>query len=256
MKSFSVVCFYLCNTLSLVCGLLMLIAGLLMRYLPTLESVFLATAPSVSQSQTGLLSIGLIMVGAFVAFISFVGFCGVISETKCMLNLYLGMMVILLIGTIAIGAAAIIYGQKPFVEDVDKYFRVYVNQYNSSINSKSQGVVDSVQHFFDCCGVDGPTDYPNATLPDGYNNNTAYLASEIPKSCCKGNTVKELEPCLNATMPISERKEYYYQEGCATKVETYIHENTIILAGVCFGFAFLMLLTIIFVCVYKRDNID
>lgn len=251
MKNCKVFCFYLFNTITVLCGLLMLIAGILMQYLPAIRDVFLTTAPTVSESQIGVLAIGLIMVGAFIAFVSFVGFCGVATETACMLNLYIATMVLLLIGQIVIGAVSIVFGNKSFETQIDSNFRPMVLRYYQGSDS-SRTIVDTVQQFLDCCGVQGPADYPSNKTTEGKDEKSKM----IPKSCCSGETEGEISMCLNSTVPLDQKKEYIYQKGCTEEIQQFFNENSKRLAAVCFAVAFLVLLTIIFVCLYKRNHMD
>lgn len=70
-----------------IAGLLMVIVGLVVQLVPQIHDIVFSLAPDLTKQQLGLISIVLLGVGSFIFLISFVGICGIITETKCLLNL-------------------------------------------------------------------------------------------------------------------------------------------------------------------------
>ena len=65
----------------------MLTIGLIIQLVPQIHGIALSLAPELTKQQLGFISIMFLGVGSFIFLISFVGICGVITETKCLLNL-------------------------------------------------------------------------------------------------------------------------------------------------------------------------
>lgn len=76
------------------------------------------------------------------------------------------------------------------------YKHTLSNEYDL-IDSRTQ-IIDHIQEQFQCCGVDGPSDWSNTQ----YNKvngglmdlaiSTAKLSYSVPPSCCKNGTDKNL----------------------------------------------------------------
>lgn len=65
----------------------MVIIGLVIQLVPQIHDIVFSLAPDLTKQQLGLISIVLLGVGSFIFLISFVGICGIITETKCLLSL-------------------------------------------------------------------------------------------------------------------------------------------------------------------------
>jgi len=221
---------YVLNTVGMVLGIGMLISGLFVQYMPDIKNVFLSVAPTVSQSQVGALSIGLIMIGAFIAFLSSVGCFGARSETKCIMYLYVTSMVILFVGQIAVATFFYIFGRGSFSEEINGNFNNMVHEYQIS-NQLNKAVVDSIQIHFECCGNTSPDDYART------NSSSQVKELKVPRSCCRNVTTEmEIETlCLNTTLSLTERKGYFYQTGCSDDIVAFINKYSLFASLVCFG---------------------
>ncbi|KAJ8966209.1 hypothetical protein NQ317_001307 [Molorchus minor] len=75
-----------------------------------------------------------------------------------------------------------------------------------------------LQRFLQCCGVDGPDDYPTTKLPD---------------SCC-----------INGQCSTFEHR--YHKDGCALKVYEFLRKSTNIVGGVAIGIAAIEIIGAVF----------
>lgn len=266
MANKSLVCFYVLNAITTLCGLLLLALGLVINYFPGMRDVLLSVAPTVSHSQFGIVAILMVLTGSFIFFVSLVGFCGVINDTKCILSMYTATLVLLLIGQIAIGACTIAVAKQSFKNRTREVFQTRVNNYWSGGATWDREVVDTVQKKLSCCGNLGPQDYPNVTHTTAPSRiTTSSQASgktrknqhdtnyhiHVPESCCKVTTSDEIRSkCLNVTLAATEQ--YFYHEGCQEKIESFIYDYGITVAVISFIIALQELAMIIFACYYTK----
>jgi len=172
----------------------------------------------------------MLVVGAIVLIVAFLGCCGACSENQCMLLMFFNFLTIIFILELAIG----IYGfvnkseledtlQKDF-EDAIKY--KYKNGTTDSVIKKT---IDKFQEQFECCGYNSWFDWRLSS----YYNDTRL----IPASCCK---VK------SATCPSQEDPDEYYSKGCFNEVVEFMKDNVYVVAACGIAFAVIQILGIVF----------
>lgn len=158
-----------------------------------------------------LLAIGILMV-----LLAFCGCCGAFKESQCMLvsvsdliqtvlkaNLisnvcfqFFCCMLIVLTAEIAAGVWAYQNGDKLEAFVKSNFKHTISNEYKV-IESRTE-IVDAIQDHFQCCGVDGPSDWSHSK----YNNvkgglldlaiSSTKLAYAVPPTCCKNGTEKSI----------------------------------------------------------------
>ncbi|GAA55584.1 23 kDa integral membrane protein, partial [Clonorchis sinensis] len=131
-----------------ICALLLIIVGSWVQvkfsdYGPELQKVWQA-AP-----------IALIVLGAIILLVSFLGCCGAIKENVCMLYTYGVLLVILLIAEIVAAIMTVVYKDK-IDPEIEKIFKDAVRDYPKP---EIQQSIDLIQKTFECCGATGPEDY-------------------------------------------------------------------------------------------------
>lgn len=161
----------------------------------------------------------LIAVGAIIMVIGFLGCCGAIRESQCMLATFFIFLFIIFIVLLGAGIWAIVQKQslkdaveKALVENVRNYYE----------NDAAKNFMDSIQESFECCGAKGAQDY-------------VLKAGARP-------------PCKIATMT----------QGCNEKLFAYLRDNMVIVAGVAIGIGVVMLLgmtlSCCLCCAIRREN--
>jgi len=150
-----------------------------------------------------LASIFIIVVSSFVLLITFLGCCGALKESRCLLGTYV-FCVIVLIGAMIGGIALAASGTE--LVDLKTPLKETMGDYGTSDSVTKAW--DDIQMEYDCCGVDGPQDWPEF-------NPSFEGTKKVPDSCC------DHEP--NQSLCISENA--IRVPGCYTKFEEIITQN-------------------------------
>jgi len=179
-----------------------------------------------------------VAVGAVVALVSFLGCCGLMKKSSCMLKTYGVMVAVLLIAEIGIGIAATLY--KGEAEGyLTRGMNSALNQYDPADKIKAPIVEiwDETQEGLQCCGVTGYTDWKDA---DKWTKKT-----DVPDSCCK----EESENCGQGAIA---NPSSINQTGCKDKLVEEIKANIgyVVWAGM--GFGLFQIILIVAACVLGK----
>jgi len=133
-----------------------------------------------------------IAVGSIIFFIAFLGCCGTVRSSPCMLTTYAAILIVIFLVQVGLGVFALwkIKDNEEMHQQIEKHLEIIFRKYNES----SSEVVNVIQAEFKCCGVTGPNWWSNASLP-------------IPKSCIANGTTTE------------------YPTGCSDAVFTYFSDS-------------------------------
>ncbi|XP_003972633.2 tetraspanin-1 [Takifugu rubripes] len=174
----------------------------------------------VGLSQLVNISYLLIALGAVLLVIGFLGCCGAIKESRCMLLTFFIIILIIFIAEVA-GAIVLFV----FTGVAAELFAEVENGLRTSIR-KSYGTQGSLTSLwnenmeqFGCCGVKNYTDF----------NGSPFQGQEkiYPQFCC--NISSTIFPC-NA-----DEAMFSMVDGCLDKLVAAIEENSLIIAGVAIG---------------------
>ncbi|XP_068178091.1 tetraspanin-1-like [Antennarius striatus] len=166
----------------------------------------------------------LIGVGAVLLVIGFLGCCGAIKESKCMLLTFFS--IVLIIFLIEVAGAVVLLA---FQDLTDELLKTVEKELKDTIRLK-YGKDDDVSVLwnktmeeFHCCGVKNYTDFYDSP----YHNTSG--GDVFPQTCCLEN------------VPMGECNEgeaqYSNVDGCLDKLVQLIEENSVIIAGVALGIA-------------------
>lgn len=167
----------------------------------------------------------LVAIGGLIMIIGFLGCCGAIRESQCMLGCFFFLLFIIFAVLLGAGIWAVISK-----DEVRTIVRKVLNKQIQQAcdpkvpNSKSVNFLNHVQDQFQCCGVDGITDYNDFT------------------NC----NVSKSEPCVAEDI----------NDGCLDKASAWFEQNILIVAGVAIGIAVVLILGMIFsivLCCAIRD---
>ncbi|CAG5128280.1 unnamed protein product, partial [Candidula unifasciata] len=144
----------------------------------------------------------LMAIGFLIMLIGFLGCCGAVRESQCMLATFFLLLFIIFAILLGFGIWAAVakdslkdYTEDILKEGVDKYY----------VDKKQAALMDSIQNFFKCCGhTEGNTDYDTVQA--------------VPHSCHPDN----------------------YRKPCKTEFYSWIDSRLAVIAGVAIGFAIKM----------------
>jgi len=162
----------------------------------------------------------LIALGVIVFIIGFLGCCGAIRESYCMVTTFAVLLGIIFVLEIVAGILGFVYKGK-VKEKGDAAVARAVTKYDTEDGAK--GFLDWTQKTLKCCGKAGAADYD-------------ARAKGIPGSCCgKAND----KMCS---------KSEAHKKGCTMKFEEFVKDNLLLVGGFAIGIAFIQLLGIVFAC--------
>jgi len=154
-----------------------------------------------------LASIFIIVVSSFVLLITFLGCCGALKESRCLLGTYV-FCVIVLIGAMIGGIALAASG----TELLDLKTPLKETMADFDTNNTADPVTkawDDIQKEYDCCGVDGPQDW--AEFGPSFGG-----ANVVPASCCDHLEESAQSGCRSDPRAVT---------GCYVKFEEIITQN-------------------------------
>ncbi|NXE59435.1 TSN8 protein, partial [Calcarius ornatus] len=163
----------------------------------------------------------LIAVGAIIMVLGFLGCCGAVKESRCMLMLFFIALLLILILQVAAGVLGAVY--KPQVEAA---FNLTLSDGVSALQSTTgeykeyQEEFQKLQKTYQCCGLkDGPKDW-------GQN-------FDKQKDICQC----EVEKPSSSDLCIYQNGRYIYKKSCGELIMQQIKDNLAIIMGIAFGLA-------------------
>nr|XP_032636469.1 CD9 antigen [Chelonoidis abingdonii] len=130
-------------------GTAVLAIGLWLRFDTQTKSIFEIT-PNNSNFYTGVYI--LIGAGALMMLVGFLGCCGAVQESQCMLGLFFTFLLVIF----AIEVAVAIWGfanKEKIIEGVQKFYRETYDKRNQQPAAKE--TLKAFQYALDCCGILG-----------------------------------------------------------------------------------------------------
>jgi CD63 antigen len=195
------------NFVFVVCGIILIVIGGIAygrKDLTEFGKSQYVTAPTI-----------LISVGVIIFILAFLGCCGAIRESHCMVTLFGILLLIIFVVEIAGGVTAYVYRGK-FEEILKDNMNDSIKQDRKDANK----IWDEMQKEWQCCGIDGASDYLK-------NNRT------VPDSCCKEPL--ETKECDKP-----------YDKGCYKQLLENIQSKIAMVGGAAIGIGVVELLGVMF----------
>lgn len=172
----------------------------------------------------------LIAVGAIIMILGFLGCCGAVKESRCMLMLFFIALLLILILQVTAGVLGAVY--KPQVEEL---FNNTLNEGVSALQSTTgeykeyQEEFQKLQKTYQCCGLqNGPEDW-------GQN-------FDNQKDICQC----EVENSSSSDLCIYKKGRYIYKKSCGEVIMKQVQDNLVIVMGIAFGLAVVEILGLVF----------
>ncbi|NWT28524.1 TSN8 protein, partial [Cardinalis cardinalis] len=172
----------------------------------------------------------LIAVGAIIMILGFLGCCGAVKESRCMLMLFFIALLLILILQMAAGIIGAVY--KPQVEAA---FNLTLSEGISALQSTTaeykeyQEEFQKLQKMYQCCGLkDGPKDW-------GQN-------FDKQNDICQC----EVEKPSSSDLCITYGGRYIYKKSCGEVIMKQVRDSLVIIMGIAFGLAVVEILGLVF----------
>jgi len=195
---------FLANLIFALAGLALVIIGVMYKFNYN-------DATNVLPRDFGLAPILSIIIGAVVFITAFLGCCGAVKESPCMLTTYAIILLTIFIIQVAIGVYAFlkIKDTNEFHNSIRQNLQKTFEAYDK--NPEAKEAVEVTQRFFSCCGVDGPD----------------YYQGELPLSCCE----EGVDACRRIDYA------HLHHDGCVQKVYNFLENSSQVIGGVAIGVA-------------------
>nr|XP_012143279.1 PREDICTED: tetraspanin-1 isoform X1 [Megachile rotundata]XP_012143280.1 PREDICTED: tetraspanin-1 isoform X1 [Megachile rotundata] len=181
-----------------------------------------------------IISYILILAGALTFLISFLGYCGAMFESRCLLCFYgVVILLILILECVVVGLA---FGLKGDTEKTTQNFLKSTIKYYASNADNTETVTvawDGIMTQLHCCGVESYLDFREST-------NWTSTDKIVPEACC----IKENNVLKDSSCPINPTPNNSYQQGCYNAILRTIEANQAIVIGVASALALLEIVVI------------
>ncbi|XP_008297411.1 tetraspanin 35 [Stegastes partitus] len=203
---------------------------------------FLGKIDNAPAELSQVLNVGylLIAIGALLVVIGFLGCCGAVKESKCMLLLFF--IIVLLVFIAEVAGAVVILVFRPLADELFvKVGEAAVKNIRKDYgkNADVTGLWNTTMSTLKCCGFYNASDFVGSPY---YNNNNM----QFPPQCCPGAKTPCDQMSANNSTTIT---------GCFPKIKQLVDENTVVIVGVALGIAALevcaMIVSMVLYCRIK-----
>jgi len=205
------------------------------------ENVEQFTQPAVIEQMAYVL----IACGALMFFLSFLGYCGAIRESQCMLTTYAILMILIIVAQITLGGLAAAYKDKARVETKNYLQSTFTRYYSTSQRTDAVSLMwNHLMIEMKCCGVN---DYNDFSQSDSWNLNRGNKT--IPEACCHQLTRDgESRPRDDTCTTSPSETNSFYKTGCYEALVNWMLSNRNLIIMVTIGIGIIELLLIFFTC--------
>nr|XP_020502071.1 tetraspanin-1-like [Labrus bergylta] len=166
----------------------------------------------------------LIGVGAVLLIIGFLGCCGAVKESRCMLLTFFSIVLIIFLVEVA-GAVVLLVFQDlagEILSDLEDGVRKGIQEHYGDSESLTS-LWNTTMEQFKCCGYKNYTDFDGSPFNVGHEN-------LYPTMCCNVTTTPDV--CNKNAAHNS------MIDGCFSKLLQFIEDNAVIVAAVALGISF------------------
>ncbi|KZC11625.1 PREDICTED: CD63 antigen-like [Dufourea novaeangliae] len=180
----------------------------------------------------------LIVVGILVFVIAFLGCCGALKESTCMVLVFAVSLSVILILELAAAIAA--YALQDDIKGLlAENINATMHQYGT--NAEATDAIDFLQSRLYCCGYNGYTDWDEIMKEKNI---------DLPKSCRPWADVNENVTCISNSYDITCTP---HQTGCIRHLSVIIHRSALYIATGAVAIALIQLTGIMFACMLGKS---
>lgn len=212
-----------------------------------LQVLHIASVDS-SDAMVKAASYTIIVVGAVVFFTGFLGCCGAMKESSCMLITYATVLGLLLVLEVTAGILAAVF-RNDIMDTLDKSMNKTVFEYyGEPDHTASTTAWDFTQVKFTCCGATvGPSDWANSNWRKNSSDPFPLTCCELINDDSKNPQPRDKQKCMNS------ESGFINSQGCKKGLESWIRSHAGILIGVAFAVAAIQIIAMVFACCLKKS---
>uniref|UniRef100_A0AAQ4PFU7 Tetraspanin n=1 Tax=Gasterosteus aculeatus aculeatus TaxID=481459 RepID=A0AAQ4PFU7_GASAC len=188
----------------------------------------------------------LIVVGAAMFLITFLGCFGALRNATCLLKTFLGILVGILLLQIAAGVVGYLFTDM-VMERTETLMMKAIVRYRE--DQDLENAIDFIQKKFQCCGVESYKDWSRNVYFECMDTNPSLEACGVPFSCCINllNQTVVNTMCGYGMQPLQESMAglSVFTMGCLEKIVWWAKHNLLLVAGLTAG---LLLLEVCMIC--------
>jgi len=183
----------------------------------------------------------LIVVGAVLVIIGFLGCCGAVRESKCMLLTFFIIVLIIFISEVA--AAVLLLVFEPLIQEIlGEVEGTMIDSITAKFGSEEAftELWLSAMDQFKCCGYTNYTNFDDSK----YIQTFKYY----PETCCNSTIISSNRDCTKDLAELSDI------DGCFQKLLLLIEDNVIIIGAVILGIAALEIAAMVVSMILYRKS--
>ena len=173
-----------------------------------------------------IMTYSIFIIGAVLLMISFTGCIGLYKENNCMMNTFTILLSFVLIGQIGLVALVFILEANVY-SFIENGMKKTINDRTNGSNASSSLFWNKVQEENSCCGISGPNDWKNGS---------------VPATCCK----IEISGCNKTSADL-------HKTGCLKVFRGYLEDNMFRLGYIGICVAAVELIAIITACLLANN---
>lgn len=248
----------LLNGFFLLCGAGLLGIGLWMKLDPMFSHYLHVVNVAASNPFIDTAAFIFIAVGGAAFIIAFIGCCGAIRESQCLIFMYIVLLFLLIAGEIVAAVLALLYRSevesKLEAEMKEQLYHDYL-----PTNNQTYEAWNYLQSQLKCCGVSGYGDYKdsawwNATRKE---NPVENIVKQVPDSCCVPSETDSTKPedwkqCQTDAATGQNESKALYTHGCHDELILWFKDHSLIMMCLGFGIAAVQILGFVAACCFRR----
>ncbi|XP_063350804.1 tetraspanin-33 [Pelmatolapia mariae] len=178
----------------------------------------------------------LIVVGSVMFLITFLGCFGALRNTICLLKMFLGLLVAILLLQIAAAFVGYFFTHT-VMERTERLMMKAIERYRE--DQDLENAIDFIQKKFQCCGVESYKNWSRNAYFECSDTNPSLEACGVPFSCCirlQNQTVLNTM-CGYGMQQLAEKlaRQDIFTIGCLDKIVWWAKHNLLLVAGLTAG---------------------
>ncbi|XP_011503334.1 PREDICTED: tetraspanin-8 [Ceratosolen solmsi marchali] len=191
----------------------------------------------------------LLIAGALMFIVAFLGCCGAYKESQYMLVSFFSCMLLVIVAQVAAGAWLYVNSDR-LEELVRSSVHISIKNEYGVISSRTK-IVDIFQQQLHCCGANGSNDWAGSKYSNKGSNSEILLTVNqgtifiVPKSCCKDEKTMDCEK--SRKMRIADViPSAIFNDGCTNLILKELRKQSCIFFGIIITFGVFEIVGLIF----------